>query len=468
MSKLQMEMDDTTLREKYAQAHWCFKLQLLGRQTVNKFCILCFEDRDEDHDQELQVRSHLIPDSVLRMFPKNIFINELAGDQISIRDFSYKAFCKYRNNRQSCEDMLSTLGECTFKSHFKPFVENLTDETERTINDSKVYHCFVSIGWRTLALTEIATKNSDNGKLVRSCLEYLRAFLPTPQINIDDHFAVYLSVAGKATCEAWCRLMNTKDIGPLIGTVCFGLTPQVSNSFMRWEVQMGPLLVKYFYCDTHRVDDIQIPPFYSQGFSRIPRTGSFTIPGYSQRPAISDTILEEISKMSILGYTAGQRTQPSHWLQNRDKVLLLVSPEFGRYDPSRKVLTPIAPNTGEWIKLHEQNNASSELKTLMLFKRGPHIYLFAQQKIDGLVIFSMSRVIRTVDEKYASLKPSENHMVWYETYASKLLEYLRNNDPLTDEQLPLPQVQRINVADYEQVLADDNGEDAWFNVFNTE
>jgi hypothetical protein len=364
----------------------------------------------------------------------------MTAQPTSMKDFSYQAYCKFREEGvMSCEDCLSEYGECTFANFLRPLLVLLRKD-DYTINDPKVYHCLVSIGWRILSLTKLAASDSEEGVVVRDCLEFVRPFLRNNQLNLDGNLAVMMVVVGQRTIISWYDLHKTNDVGPLVGTLSPGSPPTVKTisgcPVLFWNLQLGPVHLKFIYCRNKILLSLLVTSL-SIIYSRVPSSGQFVIPGFERRSDFDPFLGSDVYRPQADATGIAQISQPAHWMQAGAREVFLVS--FGKYDSVNKTFDFGERCFGYRSFPSHKNILQFDIYQATNMRGTTGYFLYAKQEEDShdgkRTIYSTSKIIRISEagnEKY-SLKPSDHHVEWYSRYGPDLLDYLNN---LSDLELP--------------------------------
>lgn len=158
--------------------------QALLADGVDPKCVICGNQRDE---KDCKILSHLIPRSVLNESKDIYCANVNVGRIESYKVHGFKGFCA------ACENSLSKYGEGSLNPVLhRPLV--LSIGAEVIVNDPKVFHALLSVGWRGLALSEAAGSDNALGKLVRSWLDSARSFVRTGDAKQAPPCTVLLDV----------------------------------------------------------------------------------------------------------------------------------------------------------------------------------------------------------------------------------------------------------------------------------
>lgn len=221
---------DEQLRKELEFARSC----LIGNK-VNFFCILC---RKNNPSKCKDIRSHIIPNSVLSA-GKDLHCIGPGGQEVGHSKLTYQKYC------ESCECMLSEKGEL----HFNPVMhEPLVQEFDEAIDvkDSEIaasiHHCGISIWWRFASLTELAADSSSNGTKLRQLLEVVRVWLHNP----DSYMPKGLHVLFTALNSEELSILRSKDLDKA-ATGLYGSLNREDGRILK--VVMGPLHCLYLYFD---------------------------------------------------------------------------------------------------------------------------------------------------------------------------------------------------------------------------
>jgi hypothetical protein len=411
---------------------------------TNNFCIMCGRAREFDLNSEPATHSHLFPDSVLRLFPKMAAYDTTISEQISFKQYSYMAFCKFRNDRVSCEDVLSELGEVSFASGFVSkfaAVDDLKNEYDRLFTDPKIYHCIVSIAWRLLALSLGPNIDQTTSDFCVECLEHLRPFVCGRDVNLDGRLIVAVHVVGRKTMCAWQESLIIEtdcSVEPLIGNVIATGLPTMrehqSVKYLLWKFQIGPLHFAMTYSNTFVQDYSALGLL---GLTRVPPSGKFEVLGFSKRPAMHKEMFNDIIKSNAVSYSLAYRSRKYHWIQDNCSFLLLVGPEYGEFDEMTKVLT-----MAESYQLVDDSRttlgpSNASVKAYAVYRDDKGRYFLLAHFQDGpQEVISVAALVRSSATE-VDLIPKPNHAEKFGLHKERLLQWFHEAEVGKRVEIPL-------------------------------
>jgi hypothetical protein len=158
-------------------------------------CIICRTPRS--NEDKRSILSHIIPRSVLNSsLARDFCVNMDSGETVSANRCGYRGYC------HNCEEALNVYGETTFNPTLhKPLVENLDREVR--CNDPRLFHCFLSVAWRTLQLCELAGANNQQGTTIRRWLDLFRPFIRDGSLTAPEDVSVQLQVTSSYDLEKY-------------------------------------------------------------------------------------------------------------------------------------------------------------------------------------------------------------------------------------------------------------------------
>ena len=265
--------------EEFTPADYRLARSHLLNLTVNEKCIICGSPVTEEDN----IYSHIIPQSVLDSSDDTHTIRTDRGAEVGHSRFTYRSYCG------SCELCLNSFGECDFNPQLhRPLVQrmkhyrtnrNLDLPSEQIdIDNPKIFHCFVSIAWRCLAVCTEPGLDSNIGKSTRRWLEALRPYIRDPTCfpvagdRDPPVCSIYVAVPNLQDVNDWeksqhtTHLWNTYFVWPI-------LTNNVNDCF-QLRVSLGPMTM---YCFGYTPIAVlsQVPRAHV--LIHVPSTGKFSI-----------------------------------------------------------------------------------------------------------------------------------------------------------------------------------------------
>jgi hypothetical protein len=251
-------------------------------------CLICGQQRSTQDKKG--ILSHLMPRSVLRERQNDFYCADVStGQVLGYTQLGFRGYCS------TCELALSNHGEVSFnpKLHSK-LVANFAGRVE--VDDPKVFHCLLSIGWRGLALSDLASAETEAGKAARAWLCASRAFLQTgdvtrlPQVDIQLLVLCPDQVCGLLLRPHFVGADHLHVQATVVAPVYSFELPKTSAEGLMFPVHIGPLHMQMW---TFAPPEDLLAAIRS---IRVPPIGKFVIPAGNERAPLAEPVLQGLQK----------------------------------------------------------------------------------------------------------------------------------------------------------------------------